>query len=652
MNQAPRGLVAADVVTVAVAAILLFLLLVADTHGGAYRLQYFALGGLVILGLLASLVVGARGLPRRPRRVELVALGALAGLAGVSFASILWAEQPAEAWSGSDRMLLYLLLLTLTMVLPWRPPTALFFLTGFVAVVLAVGAVALREAYRGDPSTYIGGRLSYPLGYQNANAVVFLTAYWVALVLATRLTTPGVIRIVLFSAAGALAPIALLSQSRASVIAFVLTAVVLVSVLPGRLRSAIGICATLLPVAVGWTRLLRIRDVAEVGGAAASSAVGRAIVVIVGAAVLLAVVGAIWVAVDQLVRLPQRVVRIANITALVLVALVLAVGTLVVSRAQPMERISTGWNEFTSVSYYGGFGSGLGSNRYDFWRVAIDRFRERPINGIGTDNFLLDYMRERRSNESPRVPHSVELQLMSQLGVIGALLGLMFFVAAFGGAFPRRSDGAAGAAVAAASVTGAIYWLIHASEDWFWEIPGTFAPVIVLLGCAAAVRGGTSQPVRFGKRSTIGVGAVGVMIGAALLVPWWADRLAREASNGWPSDPAKALGQLDRSAWLNPLSSTPASLTGQIEVQLGDLEAAYSSYGHAIGRDPGYWYWHFQRAAAASALGRNADALREIQRARLENPRSKTLLEVERLLRAGERVGPARADALFRRSSS
>ena len=69
--------------------------------------------------------------------------------------------------------------------------------------------------------------------------------------------------------------------------------------------------------------------------------------------------------------------------------------------------------------------SGLGSNRYDFYRVSLDEFTAHPVGGIGADNFQQQYLRHGRSSETPRYPHSVELRTLAQTGIVGALLAIV-----------------------------------------------------------------------------------------------------------------------------------------------------------------------------------------------------------------------------------
>src|ERR1700690_2858679 len=96
----------------------------------------------------------------------------------------------------------------------------------------------------------------------------------------------------------------------------------------------------------------------------------------------------------------------------------------------PVARVEHGWQTFK-----GGYGadraggsrltSGLGSNRYDFSRVALNEFVAHPLAGIGVDNFQQQYLVHGRSGETPHYPHSVELRTLTETGVLGIVLAVI-----------------------------------------------------------------------------------------------------------------------------------------------------------------------------------------------------------------------------------
>ena len=92
---------------------------------------------------------------------------------------------------------------------------------------------------------------------------------------------------------------------------------------------------------------------------------------------------------DRRVDLGARTVRIANLAGLALAGAALVAGLVFVATSR--DRIDRSWHNFkagyptqTTSSH---FSLGVGSNRYDFWRVAVLEFRHHPLQGVGVDNF-------------------------------------------------------------------------------------------------------------------------------------------------------------------------------------------------------------------------------------------------------------------------
>jgi O-antigen ligase len=114
------------------------------------------------------------------------------------------------------------------------------------------------------------------------------------------------------------------------------------------------------------------------------------------------------------------------------------------------------------------------SNRYEYWRVAVDAFADAPLKGGGSGSFRTVWLRERTIEETVRDAHSLYFETAAELGLVG-LLALIAFVAGIV-VMARRSVGAAGAIGALA------VFAIHAGLDWDWEMP---ALTLVALTLAA-----------------------------------------------------------------------------------------------------------------------------------------------------------------------
>jgi O-Antigen ligase len=169
-----------------------------------------------------------------------------------------------------------------------------------------------------------------------------------------------------------------------------------------------------------------------------------------------------------------------------------------VAAGNPVTRIRHSWENFKvgALSERGTRSrvvSGLGNGHYDIYRVALDEFVAHPLVGIGADNFQQQYLQHRRSNDTPRYPHSIELRTLTETGLVGTLLGLIGLCAGLlAGMRAARSTPGTDAdplarAVAAGALAGFAYWVVHGSVDWFWEIAGLGAPAFAMLGLACAV---------------------------------------------------------------------------------------------------------------------------------------------------------------------
>ena len=59
------------------------------------------------------------------------------------------------------------------------------------------------------------------------------------------------------------------------------------------------------------------------------------------------------------------------------------------------------------------------SNRYEYWRVAVDSFADHPLVGVGSGGFQVEWLRERHFEESVRDAHSLYLETAAELGIAG-----------------------------------------------------------------------------------------------------------------------------------------------------------------------------------------------------------------------------------------
>lgn len=631
-------------------------------HGGGYEPTTWEPSALLVLGLLVATVAGL-GLDRlRLSRPLQVALGLLAAYVAFSYLSIAWAPAPGDALDGSNRALLYLLLFALFALLPWRTWTAR---VALVAYALGIGAVAVVGLARLGaasqiPHLFNGARLEWPVGYINGTAALLLAAAVLGVALAARRDLPVVLRGLLLALAAAALQLSVLCESRGWLFALPIVLILALALTPadGRLRLALWLAPPCAGTALALPALL---DVFEQGDKApTAAATTRALVrtghhaanvaLLVCAGVLVA--GLALAALDRRTTVAPRVARAAN-RAGVAVAIALALGGiaagLVLTHGRPDRKVADYWsrsNGYRATTPGASRFAAVGSNRPDFWRVALKAFADRPLGGLGQDNWSAYYLRERRSDEQPRWTHSIELRLLAHTGIAGFVLFAGFLAAALTAAIRgRRRAGRPASGVAATALLPLVVWLVHGSVDWFWEIPALSGPALAFLALGGASMRQlsptgaalpTPPPARRRRASGgVALALLALVAGVAVALPYLAEREVTAASSGWPSDPARAFDRLDRAAKLDPLSSRPQLVAGVIALELGRAQDAKSRFVQALSRDGGDWFAWFGRGLADSAAGDAAAARAAYERARSLDARE-PLIE-EALARVGGR---------------
>jgi tetratricopeptide (TPR) repeat protein len=348
------------------------------------------------------------------------------------------------------------------------------------------------------------------------------------------------------------------------------------------------------------------------------------------------------------------------VAAVAIAALVAVVAAGLIVAGNPVGRIEQGWHSFK-----GGYGtsgtsgdrliSGLGSNRYDFYRVALDEFSAHPIIGIGADNFQQQYLAHGHSGETPHYPHSIELRTLSQTGLIGALLALVGLGAALlAAATALREPDPLVRSVAAAAFAGFGYWVVHGSLDWFWEFAGLGAPAFALLGIAcslapARVRAAAApdasaaaRPATGRRRLLLAVASIAAIAAAvSLTAPWLSQLQIESAARVWRKSPSSAYARLRDAARLNPLSDEANLTAGSIALRYGDLARAEREFSAALARTPGDAYATLERGAIASSDGERQMAMALLERAVRLNPRDELTREALAVVQAGRRIDVA-----------
>lgn len=645
---------------------------------GEYNPNPWYFGALVLVGLWCATALGLVRVSLS--RWAAVACAALTAYTAWSFASILWAHDQGAAFLGSDRALVYLAAFTTFAILPWSRWSVRIALVGLVTGLGAVAIVtAIRLAALPNPSgLYLDARLVYPLGYYNADAAMFMMTALVAVALACRRGGAPVLRVAGLVIAAVCLQLAVLGQSRGWLFTVPLVLAITLLIVPDRLRMLLFALGPAVATAAAAPALFQVYGKTTVGGLTLTEPrLGQVLhrqgvhathaMLIADAA--LAIVAALAVVVDRRVApSPTTKRRIDRVVATLAVAVALAgvaVG-LVAVHGHVLGRVEHAWNSFananTSPSGPSRF-TALGSQRVDFWRVALHEWDAHPLVGIGQDNYAAGYLRLRRSGEQPRWVHSLELRLLVHTGLVGALLFVLFVTAV--GIAALRGGGARGRPVrfaAAVALLPFVVWLVHGSLDWFWEIPALSVPALAFAGAATAL-GRTpaladspvpaAAPTQAGTVTAPGEAAtpagsrrlgivrwcVTALLGAGALVavaiPFAAAHETQRAIAVWSDRPALAYGELRSAASLLPFDEQTYLVRGAIAIDLGEAGTARHSFEEAQRRDDEEWLAPFVLGLLAGEQRRSAESRAQLRRALRLNPRDPVV--VEALARAGGR---------------
>jgi hypothetical protein len=651
LRAAVAGAPALPALLVAVAV----LVVLAVAEGGYEATAWYPAG----LGLLALLAVwwAAVPSPSGPGPAALAALWLMVAFAAWAYVSVAWADDPGVAWDGANRAAMYAAVFGLFSLwpVPARPARWVLALLG-----LGIGLVGLIQLLRfsvaAEPQSFmISGRLAEPVGYQNGNVALWLIGAFPCLWIATSRDAAPALRGAALGGTVLLASLALLGQSRGSLFALPLALAFFLAVVPGRLR----VLAALLVVAAGvGVAAGPILDVVDATGAAGLPELvdeaTRAILLASGVAALVGFGVALADRRRQLSAPTARRVRTAAVA--VLAVLAVGLGVVAVAQAGDLRReLSERWEQFKSNDESPVGRSRLasaGTNRYDFWTVAWESFERHPVTGVGMDNFQQDYLLRGTSREKPRYPHSFEIAILSETGLVGALLlfgALGLAVGAVALRTVRRLPPAA-AGVAAAATGAFVYWLLHASVDWLYELPALGGLAFAALGLAVAIRGGESTPASgpSGHRPPATRAAVVLLVlvvCASFALPWLAERDLARAADTWRTAPEDAYERLDRAATLNFLSSRPHLAEGTIGARRGDLQRAERAFRAALERSPRSGYAWLQLGAIASARGERRLAQSRVARALRIDPRDEATRLARSRLADGERITPTQVNS-------
>ena len=436
---------------------------------------------LLVLGLAA---VGPAPLPRS--RNGWLALGGLVLIAVWSAVSVAWAPRAGPAVESVERLVLYVgatlvafgALRSRRMVRALEPALA----AGAALVIgYGLGGRLLPGIVHLAHSSRAGGRLEQPLTYWNAEGALAALGLVLCGRLAGDRTRPLAVRALAAAAAAPLGAGLYLSYSRGAIAAAVVGLIVLIAAV--RSRSQLEVAAIVLLTGVAAAVAAgALPGVASLAGDSGTRERDGAIML----AILVVLAGAGALATSWRGRAAERRGPAAELlpgsgrlAAFAAAAVILGLAGLMIGGLRERSAPPAGAQaaRLSSVS----------SNRYEYWRIGLRGFERHPLQGLGAAGFRALWLRERSINEGVTDVHSLELEMATELGLVGLLaLASLLAGAGLAGREALRVD----RLLAAGPLAGAVAWLLHASIDWDFEMPAVTLPAIVLIGALIVVAEG------------------------------------------------------------------------------------------------------------------------------------------------------------------
>lgn len=598
-----------------------------------------AIWWVVLVGAVAGVLPAVR-----PGRATLALLATFVLFTAWTGLGIAWSSSAEAGVVELARVVTYLGILLLA-VCALDARTAHSALNGAAVACAAIGLLAVLSRIRPEwfPANELvtffgpgaGNRLSYPLNY--SDGVGSFAAIGVPVLLAAAVTARTILgKAMTVSAVPVLLLMLYLSGSRGGLLAVAVGLLVWIALAPDRLPRL----ASLAFAGAGTTVLLSAAAdrLAFRHGLSTAAAREQADDMLVYLVVVCAAVALLQSGLALALRYGprpswSRPPRRAGFAALATIV-VLSFGGALLAGVPGVA--AEKWQEFRSAEASTSAGTDLfgrlddlsGSNRFQYWQSAVRGWETERLTGIGPGGFELWWARDGGISEFIRDAHSLYVETLVELGLVGlALLAVsLALMLGLGAAGALRRGPDKGRALAAGATAGVAAFAAGASVNWSWEI--SVLPMLALLLVAVAVsarRTASGIPPQWERaawpRPVIAV--LSAMAIGLVIVPLASTNALRasraDASGG---DLAGALHHADQARRLQPYASTPRLQRALVLERIGELAGAARAIGEAVRRSPQDWRLWLVRSRIEAKRGEADASVAAYRRARSLNPRS------------------------------
>jgi len=546
----------------------------------------------------------------------LVAIAALGLYTLMTLASAFWSHSTSRALIEFDRAWLYLLVLVLFGTVRASTQDLRWLIRGLVigaSVVCLAGLTSrvLPNVWHTAPNVS-DERLSYPVTYWNTLGLLAVLGIVLAFHLTCSLTERRLARVLAAAVMPLLAATLFFTFSRGAIAAGSVGLVLYILLArPSGLLSGVLATAPASAVLIVIAYHANLLDTVDPTTPAAVSqghrvalAAGICAAVCAGLRLLFAL------GLDPRLRgatsraLMSRRARLAAIAGAVAAVLVLA---LALGAPRSVEH---DWQRFISGATPHGNASDLrqrltdpsNNGRTDLWRVALHGFSASPLHGYGAGMYQTLWDRNRPAFVYTINAHSLYLQAMAELGLVGlALLLIAILVVLYGlgtrARGPRRS-------IYGALLAAGVVWALRAGVDWDWEMPVVTLGFFAAAGAALSPRKGSGPGwvPGYNSRMILGLLCLATIVTPVLIIGSQS-RLDQAESALYSSNCTKAgSAALSSIGWFD-IRPEPYEILGLCDVKRGLPRLGVAAMQQAVRRDPGSWETYYMLAIAQGAAG-------------------------------------------------
>ena len=600
----------------------------------------------LVAAQLALLLAWRVAVARRPFEgvsAGLCLAAAALGVFGIwTLVSSGWSNTEWRATREFSLVVLYLLVLVLFGTLARTPQGLRWLVYGLAAAAAGVCIAALTARLFPDlglsEAPVHPERLSYPLTYWNSLGLLAGLGVILCGHLACSEREPAIARILGAAALPLLVATLYYTFSRGATWTTLVAAVIYLVV--GRPRAVIGAGVAVLPaVVIAFATVNPASVLTDDPSSQAAIDAGRHIALtLVGCALGAGVLRALLLPLDRRLLAISLSIRSRRIAMAATAAACLVFAVLVAGGVTRL--VSDKVDEFNSETQVAAAGSARllqfsGNGRTEHWQVAFDSYGRDHLKGHGAGTYALDWDRDRHGTLDVENAHSLYLEVLGELGLVG-LLALAASLVTILVAFAARARGP-DRALYAALLAAATAWMIHAGVDWDWEMP---AVTLWLFAVGGAALAHAPRPPRPSHRFAAALRVVGVAACLALaIVPVrvaLSDARLDDATAALrEGDCATATAEANASHDVLDNRAEPFQVIAYCERALGRPDAALAAMKAGLRRDPDNWEMQYGVAVMRAAAG--VDPRPAARRAVRLNPRGAIALAGAKLLSGADR---------------